>query len=177
MKTLRKVVKMFGRKTRDMLVQTYTIVQRVDENFTKHEDKQDAQVADLYQVIKDCHEQCPEKENFDNYTKAQNGTLLRIEKKYDTFFREHNQKIGKVAKKYDRAILTTNLEVAKVKESVGDIKKAKKCRREIITDWLKYVSVACVIIGTVYAVLRYENSKKKIETLKIEKMLEQILKK
>ncbi len=168
---------MFWRKSRDILVETFTIVQRVELNFVEHEKKQDKQVADLYQVIKDCHEQCPEKENFDKYTLAQNGTLLRMEKKYDTFFREHNQKVGKVSKKYDREILTTNLEVAKVKESVKDIKKAKKCRREIITDWLKYITVACVIIGTVYGILRYEDSKKKLETLKIEKMLEQILKK
>ncbi len=168
---------MFWRKSRDILVETFTIVQRVELNFVEHEKKQDKQVTDLYQVIKDCHEQCPEKENFDKHTLAQNGTLLRMEKKYDTFFREHNQKVGKVSKKYDREILTTNLEVAKVKESVGDIKKAKKCRREIITDWLKYIGIACVITGTLVGVLRYQDGKEKAESAKIEKMLEEILKK
>ncbi len=168
---------MFWRKSRDILVETFTIVQRVELNFVEHEKKQDKQVIDLHQLIKDCHESCPEKDNFDEYTKTQNGTLLRMEKKYDTFFAEHKQKLGKQAKKHDREILNTNLEVAKVKESVGDINKGKKCRREIITEWIKYIGIACVIIGTLVGVLRYQDSVKKAESKKIEKMLEEILKK
>lgn len=168
---------MFWRKTRDILVETHTIVKRVEKNFGEHEKKQDKQVTDLHGLIKDCHEACPEKENFDKHTNVQNGTLLRMEKKYDTFFREHNVKIGKVAKKYDKEILNTNLEMAKVKESVGDMKKTKKGRQEIITDWLKYIGIACVITGTLVGVLRYQESKKKAASVKIEKMLEQILKK
>ncbi len=168
---------MWFRKSRDILVETYTIVQRVDKNFAEHEKKQDKQVTDLHDRIVECHQSCSEKDNFDKYTKAQNGTLLRIEKKYDTFFREHNVKIGKVAKKYDRTILETNLEVAKVKEVVSNIKTAKKCKREIITDWLKYITIVCVIIGTLYGVLRYQSSQKAVESSKIAAMLEEILKK
>ncbi len=177
MKTPRKVAKMFWRKTRDILVETFTIVQRVELNFVEHEKKQEEQVTDLHQLIKDCHESCPEKDNFDKYTQAQNGTLLRIEKKYDTFFREHNAKIGKVAKKHERAILDTNLNLAKVKESVGDMKKAKKCKKEIIQDWLKYIGIFCVILGTLFAFSRYQDSKEKAASSKIEKILEEILKK
>ncbi len=168
---------MFWQKSRDILVQTYTIVQKVDKDFTEHEKKQEKQVVELHQLIKDCHENCPEKDNFDSYVKAQNGTLLRIEKKYDIFYSDHKNKIGKVEKKYDRAILDANLDVAKIKESVRDIKKAKKCRKEIITDWIKYIGITCVIIGTLVGFLRYQDSQKKAEAAKIEKMLEEILKK
>ncbi len=108
---------MFWRKTRDIVIETHTIVKRVELNFVEHEKKQDDQVNTLHKLIKDC------------------------------------------------------------RDSVGDIKKAKKCRREIITDWIKYIGVACVIIGTLFGVLRYQESRKKAETTKIEKMLEQILEK
>lgn len=168
---------MWWNKTRDIVVQTFTIVQRVEKNFVEHEKKQETQVVRLHELIKDCHESCPEKDNFDQHTTAQNGTLLRMEKKYDTFFREHNAKIGKVEKKNDRRILDTNLEVAKVKELVVDIKKAKKCKKEIITEWLKYITIACCIIAALVGVLRYQDGKKKVQTVKIEKMLEEILKK
>lgn len=108
---------MFWRKTRDIVVETFTIVQRVEKNFVDHEKKQDEQVADLHKLIKDCS------------------------------------------------------------TTVGDIKKAKKCRKEIIGDWLKYIGIACVITGTLVGILRYQASKDKAESVKIEKMLEEILKK
>ncbi len=168
---------MWWSKTRDIVVQTYTIVQKVDKDFVEHEKKQDKQVVELHQLIRECHESCPEKDNFDKYTHAHNGTLLRMEKKYDTFFREHNVKIGKVEKKHNREILDTNLEVSKVKESIADIKTTKKCKKEIITEWLKYVALALAIIGTLVGVLRYQDSRKKVQSVKIEQMLEQILKK
>ncbi len=177
MKQVREIAKMFWRATRDILVETHTIVKKVDKSFTEHEKKQDEQVTELHTLIKDCSGTCPEKETFDEYTKTQNGILLRMEKKYDTFFREHKQKLGKQSKKHDLAILDTNLDIAKVKESVRDIKKAKKCRREIITDWCKYITITGVILGTLFGFLRYQVSQKKTETVKIEKMLEQILKK
>jgi hypothetical protein len=117
MEQARKALGMFWRKTRDIVIETHTIVKRVELNFVEHEKKQDDQVYKLHKLIKDC------------------------------------------------------------KDSVGDIKKAKKCRKEIITDWLKYTGVACVIIGTLFGVLRYQESKKKFQAVKIEKMLEQILEK
>lgn len=167
---------MWWSRSRDILVETFTIVQRVDKNFNEHEKKQDRQVSDLYKLIKDCHESCPETQNFLTHTQIQNGTLLRMEKKYDTFFREHNVKIGKVEKKHDRLILEANLDLAKVKESITDIKTVKKCRKEIITDWIKYIAITCAILGVCFAFLRYQDSQKKVQELKIEKMLEEILK-
>ena len=168
---------MFWNKSRDILVQTYTIVQKVDKDFAEHEKKQERQVVELHQLIKDCHENCSEKDNFDSYVKTQNGTLLRIEKKYDNFFSEHKQKLGKVAKKHDRVILEQNLKVQKIEEGIKSIKAAKKCRREIITDWLKYISITCLVLGTLFGFLRYQDSQKKAEQVKIEKMLQEILKK
>ncbi len=99
------------------MIETFTVVQRVEKNFVEHEKKQDKQVKDLHKLIKDCS------------------------------------------------------------TTVGDMKKAKKCKREIITDWLKYITVACMIIGTLYGILKYQDSKKKIESVKIEKILEKILEK
>ncbi len=177
MKQVRKVAKMWFSKTRDIVIETFTIVQRVDKNFAEHESKQDTQIDKLYTLIEECHKSCPEKDNFDKYTNDQNGTLLRMEKKYDTFFREHKQKIGKVEKKYNKELLNTNLEVAKVKEIVGDIKTVKKCKREIIADWIKYVAIFCVITGTVIGFLKYQDSQKQADSKKIEKILEEILKK
>ncbi len=168
---------MFWRATRDILIETHTIVKTLGKSFTEHEKKQDEQVTELHTLIKDCAGTCPEKETFDEYTNAQNGILLRMETKYDNFFTEHKQKLGKQSKKHDREILNTNLDIAKVKESIRDIKKAKKCRREIITDWCKYITITGVILGTLFGFLRYQEAQKKAEAVKIEKMLEQILKK
>jgi hypothetical protein len=168
---------MLWRKTRDVVVETYTLVKKVDTDFGKHEKKQDKQVGELHKLIKDCKVSCPEKDNFLRYTSTQNGTLLRMEKKYDNFFREHNALITKTESKLSRKVLDTNLEVAMVKESVNDIKKSKKCRKEIIAEWLKYIAITCVLIGTLVGVLRYQESVKKVQTVNIEKMLEQILRK
>lgn len=124
---------MFWRKTRDVVVETFTIVQRVELNFVEHEKKQDKQIGGLHDLIRECHGNCPEKENIDNNTSEQNGTLKRIEKKYDKFFGEF----------------------IKVQKCVNDMKVIKKTKGEILTTWLKYITIVGIISGIIIGYLRY----------------------
>ncbi len=95
-----------------------------------------------------------------------NTVVLRVEKN----FIEHEKKQDKQVKDLHKLIRDCST-------TVGEMKQAKKCKKEIITDWLKYTGVACMLIGTLYGILRYQDSKKKSEAVKIERILEQILKK
>ena len=132
---------MFWRKSRDILVETFTIVQRVELNFQNHEEKQDKQIGGLHDLIKECHGNCPEKENFDKYTKEQNGILKRMENKYDLFFGE----------------FTT------VKKCVNDMKVIKKTKGEILTTWVKYLTIVGIISTIIIGYLRYTDTPKKKE--------------
>ncbi len=141
MRKPRRIAKMFWRKSRDILVETFTIVQRVELNFQNHEDKNDKQISGLHKLIKECHETCPEKDNFDQYVQEKNDTLLRMETKYDLFFDE----------------FTT------VKKCVNDMKVIKKTKGEILTTWLKYITIVGIIAGIIIGYLRYADTPKKKE--------------
>ena len=136
---------MWWRKSRDILVETFTIVQRVEQNFVTHEKKQDKQISGLHDLIRACHESCPEKENFDTYVRAQNGTLLRMEKKYDNFFKEFT----------------------KVRTTVHDMNTVKKTKGDILTTWVKYTTITALVLGMLYGYLQICDTAKKKESQKI----------
>ena len=145
---------MFFQKTRDIIVETATIVKGVKDSqdvlqkdFKEHVADGERKTANLYKVIKECHEQCPEKQSFDNYVKTQNGTLLRIEKKYDKYH-----------------------------EEVSNIKVAKKTFRQIMSDIGKGIGCLCLLGGLVFGIIRYCEAKKTTEDVKIEMLLEEIIK-
>ena len=150
---------MFGNKTRDLIVETATIVKRVDKSLFAHNKDNEKKFEGIYDLIKECHESCPEKDKFDSHTEAQNGTLRRMEKKYDTFYVEHQKELGGV------------------KERVDAIETTKKTKKEVLCTWLIYFTIAGIITASVFGYLRYKDNCDKMENKKIEVMLERILEK
>lgn len=122
---------MFWRKTRDILVETFTIVQRVDKNFYLHESKQEEQIRDLYALIKECHENCPGNDSVKRLAEAQNRTLLRLETK-----------------------------VAEMKEMVLDINTTKASRKEVLIEWIRYLTITGIICGLLFGFTKYQALKK-----------------
>jgi hypothetical protein len=150
---------MFGQKTRDLIVETATIVKRVEKNLFSHNKDNDKKFEGIYSLIKDCHEACPEKDRFDDHTKTQNGTLLRMENKYDSFYKEHQKELGGVKKK------------------VNAMEVQKKTKREVLSTWLIYFTITGIILGSTFGYLRYKANCDKANDRKIEVMFEKILSK
>lgn len=150
---------MFWGTSRDLIVETATILRRVEKNMHIHTTDNEKKFEAINELIKDCHETCPEKDRFDEYAEAQTGTLLRMEKKYDTFFREHSEEFGLV------------------KNKVSDMYNAKKTRREMLCSWLAYITIIGIIIGSLFGYLKYESTQKNVSTQQIENMLEKIINK
>ena len=177
---------MFGRKTRDLIVETATIVKGLKTDFKSHEEAEDAKIDNLYlfvdkkvdsihQTIKDCHESCPETDRFNQYTQAQNGTLLRIEKKYDTYH---------VAAKLSASNLKADLgkrqddylkKLDGVKEEVKAMREAKKTKRQVWADIGKVVGYTCIVAALLFGIMRYYDGKKAAENKKIEMLLEKLV--
>ncbi len=161
MKRKRTLAKMLWRKTRDLIVETVTIVKGIevrfdtfDTKFEAHIKDEDEKIDSLHKVIVDCHESCPEKENFDRHTEEQNGTLKRMEKKYDNFFSEHTE----------------------VKKIVEAMKTAKKTKKETFVELGRIITIVCLVVGAWFAYMKYCDSKKPASDVsKIEKMLEKLL--
>ncbi len=141
---------MFFGKTRDLLVETVTIVKGIDATVTDHIKNEDKRFDDLHTAVEECRDSCSEA----SHIETQNGTLGRMEKKYDQFYVEHKE----------------------IKKAVQDMKATKKTRKEIISETLKYVTIACVVIGAILGYMRYVDTKKQ-DNAKVEKMLEELLNK
>jgi hypothetical protein len=147
------VTKMWWNKTRDIVIKAITIVERVERKFDEHVLKEDKRDIALVDLIKECHEQCPEKDAFDQYQKDANGTLKRMEKKYDKFFIEH----------------------ADVKKTVHDMKTAKKTVKALVGETFRIITIIAIIAGGILTWLRYVESKKPIGKVDTEKYIEQYL--
>ncbi len=152
---------MLFRKTRDLVVETCTIVKGIEKRFDKLEEDFEGHVGDgvekydnICKIIKECHESCPESEKFDKHTKVQNGTLTRMEKKYDAFF--NKQEI--------------------LEKAITGIKAAKKTKKELLAEIGKIVTVVCIILGVYFTWQRHVTAKKQGSTQKIEIMLEKLIK-
>ncbi len=143
---------MFWRKTRDVVVETYTIVMGLKKDFADHVAEGETKYTNICKIIEDCHESCPETERFNSHTKDQNGTLKRMEKKYDVFFSEHS----------------------KVKDAVEAMKTAKKTKKEVFMELGKIVTIVCILLGAYFAYMRYSEAKKPDNT-KIEKMFQELI--
>lgn len=162
---------MLFRKTRDMIVETATIVRGLKTNFKDHGDDNRKDIDGLYKVIKECHESCPEKDRFDEYIKAANGTLLRIEKKYDEYHKAAKQAKTAMDKRQDDYLT----KLGDIKDEVKGMKQAKKTFRQIMADIGKVVACLCVIGGLVFGIVRYTDAKKTKEGMKIEKLLKELI--
>jgi hypothetical protein len=152
-RVMRDVAKMWWNKTRDIVIKAITIVERTEKKFDEHVLKEDKRDAALVDLIKECHEQCPEKDAFDQYQKDANGTLKRMEKKYDKFFIEH----------------------ADVKKTVHDMKTAKKTMKTLVAETFKIITIIAIVAGGILAYLSYAESKKPDSKPDTEKYIEQYL--
>lgn len=144
---------MWWNKTRDIVIKAITIVERTEKKFDEHVLKEDKRDTAITTLIKECHEQCPEKEAFDKYQRDANGTLKRMEKKYDQFFTEH----------------------ADVKKAVHEMRTAKKTKKELIAEAFKIITIISVITAGILGYLSYSDSKKTDDKAKTEKYIEQFL--
>lgn len=70
---------MWWNKTRDIVIKAITIVERTERKFDEHVKDGEQRQADIVNLIKECHESCPEKERFDDHKSKQNGSLQKIE--------------------------------------------------------------------------------------------------
>ncbi len=145
---------MLFKKTRDIIVETATLVRGVKESqaglqqdFKDHVAEEDKRDSKLYKVIKECHENCPESERFDKYITDANGTLKRIETKYDDYHDE-----------------------------IKGMKQARKTFRQTMADMGKIAACIGVCAGVVFGIIRYTEAKKTTEGVKIEKLLNEIIK-
>ncbi len=163
---------MFWLKTRDIIVETATIVKGLKDDFKGHQEDNREDIDGLYKVIKECHETCPESDRFNDYITEANGTLKRIEKKYDAYHKEVKETKLEVEKRQDDYL--KKLET--IKDEVKGIKQAKKTFRQIMGDIGKIIGYLILLGGLVVGILKYCEAKKTTEGVKIEMLLEQIIK-
>lgn len=63
-----------------------------------------------------------------------------------------------------------------IKDDVKDMKQAKKTFRQVMADMAKIAAFVGIIAGVVFGIIRYTDSKKTTEDVKIEKLLNEIIK-
>ncbi len=141
--------KVFGLKTRDMIVEACADVKNMKENYGK----QDEKLNQLYGLIRECHDDCPETQRFNEYSEAQNGTLLRMERKYDKFYKEHSE----------------------VKTAVEGLTASKKSIKGFLKDIALIIATFGVICGIVLGIMKYNNTKKSGELVQAETVLKRLL--
>ncbi len=165
-------------KTRDIIIETSTIVRGVKENqdtiikdFKAHIEGEDKKNAEFHKVIKECTETCLETERLDEHVKAVNGSLKRIEQKQEDYHKETKDTKVKLETRQDDYLK----KLAGLSNEVKDMKVGKKTIRDFLSDVGKFATVLCVIGGLVFGVIKYCESKKAEEDVKIEKLLNQIV--
>lgn len=177
---------MFFRKTRDVIIETATIVKGLKTDFKSHEDSEGVNIDKLYEfverkvdgirnTIQECHESCPETERFNEHTKTQNGTLLRIEKKYDEYHKTSRISTKNLKESMDKRQDDYLKKLDGVKEEVKAMREAKKTARQVWADIGKVLVYICVVGGLLFGIMRYYDSKKAAETKKIEILLEELI--
>lgn len=167
---------MWFKKTRDMIIETATIVRGLKGDFKEHGNDNKEDIAGLYKVIKECHESCPEKDRFDDYIKEANGTLKRIEDKYDDYHIDTKKAAKNSRLSMEKRQDDYLAKLQTIKDEVTDMKQAKKTFRQVMADMAKIAACVGVIAGVLFGIVRYTDAKKKTEDVKIEQLLNQIIK-
>jgi hypothetical protein len=165
-------IKMLFRKTRDIIVETATIVKGLKEAFAGHVNDNRTDIDGLYKVIKECHETCPESDRFNDYIKDANGTLKRIEEKYDDYHKAAKEAKKAVEKRQDDYLA----KLQTIKDEVKGMTQAKKTFRQTMGDIGKFAGYIILIAGFVFGIVRYCEVKKIKEDVKIEKLLKELIK-
>lgn len=170
---------MLFRKTRDIIVETATLVKGVSDSqatmasdFKEHIASEDKKIDGLYDAIKECSTSCTQEDRFNDYIKDANGTLKRIEKK-----QEENHKDAKKTKLQLEGRQDDYLKkLQSVQDEVKSITSAKKTFRQIMADIGKILGLLLVLGGLVVGIIRYCEAKKTTEDVKIERLLDEIIK-
>jgi hypothetical protein len=172
-------IKMLFRKTRDIIVETATLIKGVKDSqeimqkdFKNHQADEDTKIDGLYKVIKDCHETCPESERFNDYITEANGTLKRIETKYDNYHKESKVTKLKMEKRQDDYMA----KLQTIKDEVSGIIQAKKTFRQVMADVGKILGYIVLIGGLIFGIIQYTEAKKARGDVNIEKLLKEIIK-
>jgi hypothetical protein len=142
-------------KTRDLVVETCTIVKALERDFKSHVLDGVEKYNKLCNIIQDCHESCPESENFQRHTIEQNGTLKRIEAKYDVFYEKHS----------------------KLEQAIDDMRLAKKTKKEVFAEIGKVITIVCIVLGAYFGWQKYCDAKKSETDQRIEIMLQKLINK
>jgi hypothetical protein len=170
--------KMLFRKTRDIIIETATLVKGVAvsqstmlEDFKSHIADEEKKIDGLYEVIKKCSEHCSQEDRFNDYIKDANGTLKRIEKKQDDNHTEAKRTKLQLETRQDDYLKKLQI----VQDEVKRITTAKKTFREIMGDIGKVAGIIILLSGLVVGIIRYCEAKKTNEDMKIEKLLDKII--
>lgn len=166
------VLKMFWRKTKDIIVETATIVKGLKGDFKAHVDDNKNDIEGLYKVIKECHESCPEKERLDTYITVGGETLKRIEDNYDDYHRENQDTKKDIARRQDDYLA----KLQTIKDEVKGIKQEKKTFWQVMAGIGKAVTVVILLGGLVVGIIRYCEMKRQGGDVKIEKLLKELIK-
>jgi predicted RNA-binding protein with RPS1 domain len=152
---------LFWKKTRDLVIETCTIVKGIEAKVDKIEDDFKAHVDDgierygaISLLIRECAESCPESGNLKKHSDEQQESLARIEKANNAFYKKHDA----------------------IEHTLEAMKTAKKTKKELFAEAGKVIIIVCLVLGAYFAYARYNNAKKPDNT-KIEVMLEKILNK
>jgi hypothetical protein len=171
--------KMLFRKTRDIIVETATLIKGVKESqdtmqkdFKNHISAEDEKIDGLYNVIKECHESCSESDRFNDYIKEANGTLKRIELKYDNYHQDTKETKLKMDKRQDDYLA----KLQTIKDEVKSMVQEKKTFRQVLADGGKILGYIVIIAGLVFGIIRYTEARKAREDIGIEKLLKEIIK-
>jgi hypothetical protein len=172
-------LKMLFKKTRDLIVETATLVRGVKDSqntmakdFKSHIANEDKKIDGLYDAIKECSTSCTQEDRFNDYIKDANGTLKRIEKK-----QEENHKDAKKTKLQLEGRQDDYLKkLQSVQDEVRGITSAKKTFRQVMADAGKIVGIVVLLSGLVFGIIQYCEAKKTTEDMKIEKLLDKIIK-
>lgn len=152
---------LFWKKTRDLVIETCTIVKgieakvdKIEDDFKSHVDDGIEKYGAISELIRECSESCPESGNMRKHSEEQQESLSRIEKANNAFYKKHNT----------------------IEQTLEAMKTAKKTKKEIFAEAGKIIVIVCLVLGAYFAYCRYQDSKKPDNT-KIEVMLEKILNK
>ncbi len=168
------LIKMWGRKTRDIIIEVCTIVKRGEKTFDRHVAGETELFKEIHGLIQNCASTCSESEHI----KAQNGTLKRIEQKYDDHFEaniafRNEEQLRQ--ENYLESLTAVADEVSAVSTGLASIKTAKKSVRQMWADIGKIIATIAIILGVVVGIVKYFEAKKMRETVKLEMMMKQIM--
>ncbi len=165
------MIDMFYRKTRDVIVETATLVKgiittqdKMQQDIGVHIEDDKAHFEEMGKIIKECTEQCPESKRFNEYMAISSDTLKRIEDKNDVCHKATSESRRHSDKRQDDYI-----------RKLDALTTEKKTVRQIALDVVKVVTLLVAIGGLVFGIIKYNEHHQAEDDKKIEGLLNAIL--